>query len=44
MSDGQYTLGGDGIYLPATPVRHRGDEYGEDGFDMLLQMQERHFW
>jgi SAM-dependent methyltransferase len=44
MSDGDYILGSEGIYLPSTPIQHRGDEYAEAGFDMLLRMQDQHFW
>ena len=39
-----YTLRPDGIYKPDSPVRHRDEEYDQAGFDVLLKMQERHFW
>ena len=42
--DNGYTLATDGIHDPATPVRHRDDEYPEDGFATLWAMQGRHFW
>lgn len=44
MSASEYSLGTDGIYRPATPVQHRSDEYEEDSFDLLMQMQDQHFW
>lgn len=44
MSDSEYTLGSDGIYHPPVGIQHRGDEYEEGSFDLLLQMQEQHFW
>ena len=33
-----------GIHLPIIPVKHRNEEYGEGGFEILRDMQERHFW
>lgn len=39
-----YTLSPDGIYLPHLPVQHRDEEYDEGGFEILRNMQERHFW
>ena len=33
-----------GIYRPSVPIVHRNDEYQEDNFKMLLDMQDRHFW
>ena len=39
-----YTLDSKGIYRPSTPVTHRDEEYDQSGFDMLFQMQQRHFW
>ena len=33
-----------GIHLPIIPVQHRDEEYGESGFEILCEMQERHFW
>ena len=41
---GGYTLSGDGIHRPASRVEHRSDEYEEGGFDLLMAMQQRHFW
>lgn len=39
-----YTPDPNGIYRPSTPVTHRDEEYDQSGFDMLFQMQEKHFW
>lgn len=39
-----YTQDITGIYRPTVPVQHRDDEYDQSGFDMLFQMQEKHFW
>ena len=39
-----YMLDSDGIYRPNIPVTHRDEEYDQGGFDMLFQMQEKHFW
>jgi SAM-dependent methyltransferase len=39
-----YILGNNDIYLPNKPVIHRDEEYEQDGFSMLREMQERHFW
>jgi SAM-dependent methyltransferase len=33
-----------GIYLPPTAVQHREAEYHSQAFDVLRDMQERHFW
>jgi SAM-dependent methyltransferase len=33
-----------GTYLPAHPVEHRTDEYDPAGFEVLRDMQTRHFW
>jgi SAM-dependent methyltransferase len=33
-----------GIFLPSTPISHRDDEYDQRGFDVLWEMQLRHFW
>jgi SAM-dependent methyltransferase len=33
-----------GIFVPEEPVSHRDEEYDPAGFDLLRQMQERHFW
>jgi 2-polyprenyl-3-methyl-5-hydroxy-6-metoxy-1,4-benzoquinol methylase len=34
----------DGIFTPNAPVHHRDEEYEAAHFEMLLDMQERHFW
>lgn len=34
----------DGIFVPKVTVQHRDEEYGEAGFDVLRDMQTRHFW
>ena len=39
-----YMPDSNGIYRPSTPVTHRDDEYDQNGFEMLFQMQEKHFW
>lgn len=39
-----YTLDSNGIHRPSTPVTHRDEEYDQNSFDMLFQMQEKHFW
>ncbi len=33
-----------GILLPERPVQHRDEEYDPAGFDVLRDMQQRHFW
>jgi hypothetical protein len=33
-----------GIYRPSVLVTHRDEEYEQDGFALLHEMQERHFW
>jgi SAM-dependent methyltransferase len=33
-----------GIYLPPTAVEHREAEYHSEGFDVMRDMQRRHFW
>jgi len=37
-------LSSNGIHLPIIPVQHRDEEYEESGFEILRDMQERHFW
>jgi SAM-dependent methyltransferase len=32
------------IFVPPWSVEHRDEEYSSAGFDVLLAMQERHFW
>ncbi len=39
-----YQLDSSNIYLTKTPVTHRNEEYEQEGFVMLREMQERHFW
>lgn len=39
-----YQLDANGLWLRDTPVVHRDDEYDEQMFPALLQMQQRHFW
>lgn len=34
----------EGIWTPDCPIVHRDEEYDPASFDLLLQMQERHFW
>lgn len=43
MASDPYVLD-DGIFRPPTAVRHRNDEYDDAGFDVLREMQARHFW
>jgi SAM-dependent methyltransferase len=33
-----------GVFIPKTPVQHRDQEYDPLGFEILRDMQERHFW
>jgi hypothetical protein len=33
-----------GIFVPCRRPHHRDKEYDEMGFDVLLQMQRKHFW
>ena len=39
-----YTLDKNGIYRPKIEVSHRDQEYDQDGFNILFNMQENHFW
>jgi 2-polyprenyl-3-methyl-5-hydroxy-6-metoxy-1,4-benzoquinol methylase len=39
-----YTVTAQNIFTPSSPVAHRGSEYREDGFEVLLKMQRDHFW
>lgn len=39
-----YSLDDENIYRPNIDVAHRDKEYDASGFDMLFQMQEKHFW
>ena len=40
----KYSLQASGIYTPDVPVVHRDDEYDSRGFEVLRDMQSRHFW
>jgi hypothetical protein len=44
MADTYYQPDMDGIRKPPIPVMHRDEEYDRDGFGVLLQMQQDHFW
>lgn len=39
-----YQLSPSGIHVPVKPVLHREEEYDQAGFDILREMQLRHFW
>ncbi len=39
-----YSLNADGIFVPDSPVLHRDEEYDPCGFEVLRDMQARHFW
>lgn len=39
-----YMPDADGIYRPNISVTHRDEEYDQKGFDILFEMQEKHFW
>lgn len=39
-----YYQDSNGIYAPQTPVTHRNDEFVEDQFAHLFEMQSKHFW
>lgn len=39
-----YTRNSAGIYLPDKPIVHRDDHYDPRGFQILVRMQEKHFW
>jgi SAM-dependent methyltransferase len=39
-----FTQQEDGVFVPRTPVEHREAEYDPAGFDILADMQLRHFW
>ena len=42
--EAEYSLNPEGIYVPARPAVHRDEEYEETGFEVLRDMQSRHFW
>jgi SAM-dependent methyltransferase len=39
-----YYQDGDGLYVPKKGVTHRNDEFVEDQFAHLFEMQSKHFW
>lgn len=39
-----YQLNSNNIYISPNQVTHRDEEYDQDGFALLFEMQERHFW
>jgi SAM-dependent methyltransferase len=42
--ESNYTLNPHGIHVLGRPAVHRDEEYEEAGFDVLRDMQSRHFW
>jgi len=40
----EYNLTEGDIFTPSIPVSHRDAEYREDSFEVLLRMQQDHFW
>jgi SAM-dependent methyltransferase len=40
----QYSPNADGIHVPAFAIAHRDAEYDSEAFEVLLNMQARHFW
>ena len=39
-----YSENSRGIFVPTVPIQHRDDEYDPEWFQMLHDMQRRHFW
>jgi SAM-dependent methyltransferase len=39
-----YSRQANGIFMPNAPVFHRDEEYDSRGFNLLRDMQSRHFW
>lgn len=39
-----YSPDADGIFTPLVPVTHRDENFDAAHFDVLLDMQDRHFW
>jgi hypothetical protein len=39
-----YSLNPNDVFVPDVPVAHRDEEYDSVGFDLLRDMQGRHFW
>jgi SAM-dependent methyltransferase len=44
LSGTDYAPNADGIFVPDVPIEHRDEEYDPRGFDVLWEMQVRHFW
>jgi SAM-dependent methyltransferase len=44
MIDAFYQQDTEGIFVPYIPITHRDEEYDQQGFETLLQMQQDHFW
>jgi SAM-dependent methyltransferase len=44
MIDAFYQQDTEGVFVPYIPVTHRDEEYDQQGFETLLQMQQDHFW
>ena len=42
--DWSYHQSPDGVFVPREAVAHRNEEYDEASFEVLLAMQQRHFW
>jgi SAM-dependent methyltransferase len=40
----EYSVNAHGIHVPSRPAVHRDQEYEEAGFEVLREMQSRHFW
>jgi hypothetical protein len=43
LSGTDYAPNADGIFVPDVPIEHRDEEYDPRGFDVLWEMQVRHF-
>lgn len=39
-----YSLQANGVFTPDVPVVHREEEYDSHGFELIREMQGRHFW
>jgi hypothetical protein len=39
-----YVRDDDGLLRPSVPIANRESEYNETAFEMLAEMQDRHFW
>jgi SAM-dependent methyltransferase len=42
--ESEYYVNAVGIHVPGRPAVHRDQEYEESGFEVLREMQSRHFW